>query len=104
MPTKAPPLAPVLLYPIHGCQPIGHLTEAELEAAMRQRRQSIREYWNQPGLKDMIELLEMRAAMVARRAFSADAGPHEQGQAYALHDFLSTLAQIHGSQEALESE
>ena len=103
MPTKAPP-PPALRYPVHGCQPIGHLTEPQLEAAMRQRRQSIREYWNQPGLKSLIELLEMRAALVTRRAISADAGPHEQGQAYALTDFLSTLAQIHGSQEAVESD
>jgi hypothetical protein len=94
--------APILLYPVHGCQPLGQLTEAELEAAMSLRRQRLREYWNQPGVKDLIELLEMRAARVTGRAISPDAGAHEQGQAYALNDFLGTLAQINASQEATE--
>ncbi len=92
-------MSPALLYPIHGCQPLGHLTEPELEAAMRQRRQTLRAYWTQPGVKDLIELLEMRAAKHTARAIAPDATPHEQGQAYALTDFLSILAQIHGSQE-----
>jgi hypothetical protein len=90
---------PAILYPIHGCQPLGHLTEPELESAMRLRRQRLREYWDQPGVKDLIELLEMRAATITGRALSPDAGAHDQGQAYALTDFLSTLAQIQGSQE-----
>jgi hypothetical protein len=97
-PKKAPP-APALLYPAHGCPPLGTLTEAELTAQMRQRRQSIREHWNQPPVKAIIELLEMRAALTTRRAISPDASPHDQGQAYALTDFLSTLTQIPATSE-----
>ena len=90
---------PALLYPIHGCQPLGHLTELQLEAAMRLRRQRLREYWDQPGVKDLIEFLEMRTATLTTRALSPEATAHEQGQAYALTDFLGTLAHIHASQE-----
>lgn len=92
-------MTPALLYPIHGCPPLGQLTEPELEAAMSLRRQRLREYWQQPGVQDLIELLEMRAATITARALAPDAGPHECGQAYALTHFLGTLAQIHGSHE-----
>ena len=90
---------PALLYPVHGCQPLGHLTEPQLQAAMRLRRQRLREYWDQPGVKDILELLEMRTAALTARAIEPDATLHEQGQAYALSAFLGILAHIHASQE-----
>ena len=91
--------APALLYPAHGCAPLGSLSEAEITAQMRQRRQSIREHWNQPSVKAIVELLEMRAALTTRRAISPDATPHDQGQAYALTDFLATLTHIPATTE-----
>jgi hypothetical protein len=100
MPTpKKAPTAPALLYPAHGCPPLGTFTEDEIEAQMRQRRQFIREHWNQPSVKSIIEMLEMRAARLTRRAIEPEATVHEQGQAYALTDFLSTLTQIPATSE-----
>lgn len=92
-------ITPALLYPIHGCLPLGHLTELQLDAAMRLRRQRIREYWDAPGLKDLIELLEMRAAKATSIAIEPGATPHDQGQAHALTHFLGILTQIKLSEE-----
>lgn len=96
-------MTPALLYPVHGCQPLGHLTEPQLDAAMRLRRQRIREYWNAPGVKDLIELLEMRTAKLTAIALDPTATAHDQGQACALANFLGILTQIKLSEEQPES-
>lgn len=93
---------PTLRYPIHGCQPIGHVTEQQADAAMSLRRQRIREYWDAPGLKDLIQLIEERTATLTTRAIEPGATPHDQGQAHALNNLLDILTQIKLSEEQPE--
>ena len=92
-------MTPTLRYPIHGCQPIGHLTEQQLDATMRLRRTRIREYWDAPGLKDLIELIEARTATLTTRAIEPGATAHDQGQAHSLNNLLDILSQIKLSEE-----
>lgn len=96
-------MTPTLLYPIHGCQPIGTITEPQADAAWRLRRQRIREYWDAPGLKDLIELIESRTATLTSHAIEPGATPHDQGQAHALNKLLDILTQIKLSEEQPES-
>lgn len=90
---------PIFRYPIHGCQPIGTITEPQADAAWRLRRQRIREYWDAPGLKDLIELIESRTATLTSHAIEPGATPHDQGQAHALNKLLDILTQIKLSEE-----
>jgi len=99
MPTAKPSAVPALIYPAHGCPPVGSLTQAEIDAQMRQQRQFIREHWNQPAVKAIIELLEMRTALTTQRAIAPDATAHDQGGAYHLMHFLNTLIQIPATTE-----
>lgn len=86
--------AVAVVFPVHGCEPVGVMDERGAADAMRARREMIRQGWTQPGVKALVEMIEMRCAMLGKAAVAPGAGAHEQGQAFAMQELLGVITQI----------
>lgn len=90
----------VILYPSHGCQPVTGRTQAQLDAAMKLRRSAVKDAWEHPGVKALVEIIEQRGCRLQRTAIAPGATVHEAGQAYAIDELITVLHGILLSEES----
>jgi hypothetical protein len=91
--------APVVLFPIGGCEAEGRLTEGQYQVMLAELREKVRKHWNEPGLQAALALMEIRAARGQKEAIRPGAGVHDQGQAYGMGLLIGLLREVMASEE-----
>jgi len=91
---KTETAAPVLLYPLHGCQDVQMMTAEERVRALRVLRNDLRKHWNHPGVKALVGVLEFTTHAMTQDAIAPGATVHQQGQAWAGSRMLASLRAI----------
>ena len=93
------PSPPVILFPMNGCPAVGSLTQEQEELRLKQLREMIRQERSNPGLKAVIELMEMRCARLQKEAMRPGETEHFKGQAFGLMEMVGLVQSIVLSQE-----
>lgn len=91
---------PVILFPAHGCEGLGMISEKQAEKLLAENRDAIRSHWNHAGVKAIVSLIEQRGCRLQREAIGPGAGAHHQGQAFAMNELITVLHGILLSQES----
>lgn len=103
--TKTQPAgAPILVFPLGGCEAAGAMTKDQVELRLRVLRETVRVHWNDEGLQAFLKLLEMRTATQQQRAIQAGSTEHDKGQACGLGLAVSLAREIQATVEDTEEE
>lgn len=89
---------PVVVFPLAGCAPDGVMTEEQVQAHLAQLRAKVRMHSENEGMKALVTLIEMRAAMKQRQACTPEGTAHDQGQAFGLDELLGVIRGIRHSE------
>lgn len=102
--TTADQGAPILVFPMGGCEAAGTMTKEQVALRLRALRETVRAHFNDEGLQAFVELLEMRTATHQQRAIQAGSTEHDKGQACGLGLAVSLAREIQGTVEDTEEE
>lgn len=86
-PTKChqPPIPEAVFYfPVFGCEPARPWTRAEMAKQQEKVRKTIKKHWDSEGVKAIVELLQIEAAILQARACARGADQHDAGGGYHL--------------------
>lgn len=93
--SSTPPLPvsspPVFYFPVHGCEPARPLTAAEIEKQQKKCLAAIKQHWDNEGVKAIVQLLEIKAAIQQGRAITREATSYDAGGASALLNVVRDL-------------
>ena len=81
----------VFYFPVHGCDEARPMTGEEQGALVKRLRKCVKEQWNNPGVRALVQWVEMQAGTLQARACSPGATAHDAGQGHALLRLVSEV-------------
>ena len=88
----------VICYPVHGCEAARPMTEEEMAVAKEKSLRAIQKHWGNDGVKAIIELVEVKAAVLQARCTQEGSTQHVAGQAYGMQQLVGELQRLRWSE------
>ncbi len=80
-----------ILFPVHGCEKAKPLTEVQMKAMLKKQLQDLQKNWENPGVKALVQMIEIEAATLQGRACLPGATLHDAGQGFALGQLVAKI-------------